>query len=473
MKFNLPTILRFKVTWKIRLAGIVAALLLLPIIAPLGWFALRNIGKSFHWRFVRGMHRITDFGGMQQYPAVDAAGKTLTYEAVRERFIEIFVHDLATGRHRRISDPGGNCRRPVISGNGEVVLYETIVRRNPRKRSYFVLHNLITETRFPLADDFDFVRSASMDHDARYVFFCAVKKGLRKVYIFDKLRGRTEALIRQKSEEFYPVISANGEIGAFLSNNKHHDKNIFIPYIIKFSSGTVYAIDESKNCKSLSISADGNFIAYETSGDGPSEIKVYDLKKKRSRRSGYGFSPALSPDGSVVFFESITDAFDLIMVHVEKNVNKLLLKGNPYPSRMTVSADGKHLYLACGLYNSLSRTGDTDIFRLTIGRTGGDFFDPLKGSPWRKVQIDKRVSDVSPRRPPKKYPKNSIWVAAFYFQNDGTRRPMREQQHEGIRAYSERLASMIDDVKAKTGSGKVNVVAHCMGGLVAKGAIQY
>jgi hypothetical protein len=64
-------------------------------------------------------------------------------------------------------------------------------------------------------------------------------------------------------------------------------------------------------------------------------------------------------------------------------------------------------------------------------------------------------------------------VAAFYFQNDGTRKTMSEQAQDSIALYGYRLACMIDYVQNKTGAPKVNIVAHCMGGLVVKAALQY
>jgi pimeloyl-ACP methyl ester carboxylesterase len=47
------------------------------------------------------------------------------------------------------------------------------------------------------------------------------------------------------------------------------------------------------------------------------------------------------------------------------------------------------------------------------------------------------------------------------------------QDSDTIAVYSERLSAMVDRVRRLTGAPRVNLVCHCMGGLVAKGMIQY
>ena len=72
---------------------------LLILLTPFLYFAYRNLGRSFHWRFKHGLERVTEFGGMLQNPSLDENERRLVFEAVPERMTRIYLLDLESGVH--------------------------------------------------------------------------------------------------------------------------------------------------------------------------------------------------------------------------------------------------------------------------------------------------------------------------------------------------------------------------------------
>jgi len=242
--------------------------------------------------------------------------------------------------------------------------------------------------------------------------------------------------------------------------------------VMDADSGAMLHVAEEGDARALAMSADGRLLAWEAAGDGPARIKVLDLDTHRVATLGVGFAPAVAPDGGSVAFDAIDDQHALVVADLASGRRAVIERCSPYPFRACFAPEGRNLLFGSGFYNPLSRTGDADLFEC-------DLRDP--GLPWQAAPIDWRPADVSEgplqacATPPdaRLIPRNSLWCAAYYFRPDGTMAPLEQQDGEGIEVHAERLARTVDRVRALTGSPVVNIVCHCMGGLVVKGALQY
>ncbi|MFC1706496.1 hypothetical protein ACFL59_06685 [Planctomycetota bacterium] len=453
--------------------AIVVAAIVVILFAVLAFSVWRGIGRSLAWRSLPGHRRLTSFGGMEQHPSVDDRERVLVFEAIRERFTEIHVQDLKTGILRTISDPTRNCRRPKVTQDGRIVAYEKILERCPRRRSVLVVHDLERRADRALGDDLDFVLSFAMSGDGSRILVSGVRSETRKVLLYQNGHGREgRELVPGTSEEISPAISADGRTGTFLSSAGHFPKAHFTPCVADLDGGKILSLREDRDCRSLALSADGRRLAYEARGAGGAEIRVVALDSRRVANLGAGLSPVLSSDGHLALFECIDDAYDIVMVDLERQQRTKVVGSNPYPSRMSLAPHGATLYYGSGAFNPLSRTGDTDLFAVDLAACATRNAEPTCVS-WSEAHLLEGVTHHSGAPERLRYASGSMWVAAYYFENDGVREDLHQQDSESLAVLAERLSCMVDRVRTLTGSAKVNVVCHCMGGLVAKGAIQY
>lgn len=442
------------------------------LLVPLSYLAYRSVGKSLHWRFRPGLRRLTALAAMEQHPTIDSAGRQLAFEAIPEHRWEIRVRDLATGRDRVLPGPGLHARRPRLSADGRFVAFESILARTPRRASRLLVHDLATDVDHVLGAAFDHVLGWALDADGSRILLCGAKDGVRKVHVHEGLSDTGRPLVEGASEETSPSLSADGRRAAFLSSHASHPARRFAPCVLDLESGVAMQVEETGDARALAMSADGRILAWEAAGGGPTEIRVCDVERRRVVSLGVGFAPALSPDGCVVAFDSIDDEHDLVVVDLARGRRAVLERRNPYPFQAVFAPTGLSLLFASGVYNPLSRTGDTDLFRYDLG-------DPRVA--WRPATLAWRPTTLSaaPSAPrvgaadPVRIPLNSLWCAAYYFRPDGTMKTLPEQDGDGIEVFGERLARTVDRVRDLTGSPVVNVVCHCMGGLAAKAALQY
>lgn len=225
-------------------------------------------------------------------------------------------------------------------------------------------------------------------------------------------------------------------------------------------------------CSDPQRSADGRRRVSSKPGADGQHVWVADGGLGRMVDLGPGFRPVISASGRYVAFERVEDAYDLLVVDLETDRQAVVLRGNPYPNSSAFMGSQSALVVTCGHLNPLSRTGDTDLFKIRLedlpARKWKEF--PLV---WQEAEAQQEQAPVARSSPRGDVPKNSVWVAGWYFDEGGQPKTMAQQDRDGIEVYSRRLAEYIDKVRRATGAPRVNLVCHCMGGLVAKGMIQY
>ncbi len=450
----------------------VLGLVALGVAVPLLYYLRRTVGKSFVWRFRPGWSRLTRAAAMERFPGVDAAGRRLVYEAIPESRFQLRVRELSTGHERVVAPPGCDARHPVVSADGRRVAYEQILARTPRRRSRLVVHDLDTGAERVFGEGFDHVLGGALDRTGERVLVCGATNGERKVRLCAEDDAVGRLLLPGRGEEVSPALCDDGTLAAFLTNDRHHPRRRFDPAVAELRTGAVRCLAEPRAARGLVMSADGTRLAWEAVGDGPSEVRVLDRPALRVASLGPGLAPALSADGRFVAFERIGDAFDLVVVDLVAGREAVLSRGNPYPHQPVFRRDRPALVVVLGHLNPLSRTGDCDLFELDLERAGRRAWTACTPT-WTAAAFSAPRGGHTAPLAPWSAPPNSLWVAAWYFRADGTMASMAEQDGDGIEVYSARLATAIDRVRALTGAPRVHVVCHCMGGLVAMGAVQY
>lgn len=115
--------------------------------------------------------------------------------------------------------------------------------------------------------------------------------------------------------------------------------------------------------------------------------------------------------------------------------------------------------------------GDPELFifesplvRLMKDHDYTDFFVRVHQHPSGKHFIDLLKSNGQDN-----YPLRSLWIFRYY---DDTSKDLGSNTRHPIESLGQQLVSLIDHVLEKTGAGQVHLVAHSMGGLICRSAIQ-
>jgi hypothetical protein len=445
---------------------------------PLAFLAWRAVGTSLRWRRWPGWTRLTRHAAMERWPDVDAVGARLVYEAIPGHRYQVRMLDLASGAERVLSAPDHDARRPHISADGRVITWESIQARSPR-RSALVRYDVVEGRCARVNGQFDHVRGAALDAQGRVVLVAGARDGRLAVVRLVQREDGASRLLPAVWDTCCPCLDHSGTRAAALTNARHAPAQRFEPCTVDLPSGSARVLEQEVSCRGLCQSADGRWLAWEADAH-PSEIRILDLQSGRAACLGPGMSPSLSPDGRWVALERVEDAFDLHVVDLHLGRAAVIAGGSPYPFQARFLGARGSLVLVAGHLNPLARTGDCDLFRVDLEllptRTWRPFtpaWEPASlqdlGSPPRPARVPGPVASARVQAPA---PRASLWVAAWYRRLDGTLAPMQEQDLEGLEVYSRRLARMIDMVRERTGAPRVNLVCHCMGGLVARGALQ-
>lgn len=451
---------------------VVATLVVGP---PLAVGLRRLWGPGFRWRAWRGWRRLTAHAAMERHADVDRLGRVLVYEATPEHRAEVRLKDLRTARERVLSETAHDALAPRISADGRVVAWERVLERVPARRSELVRVDLEGGTARAVPIGLDHVSAVALGGSGAPCLVAGAVGGRRKVRVVDGDGVRW--LLGEEGEELAPCLADDGRRAAVLVRRGAR----FVPCLVSLGGDAPRCLDDPADARALDASGDGRWLAWEDRGEGPTRVRLLDLELAQTATVGFGLAPRLSADGRWLAFERIDDAYDLLVVDLSEGRVARVSRANPYPHEPRFTTRPDAVVLAAGHLNPLSRTGDTDLFQVRL--------DAVPASAWRPFSLawgpatfgplpaldateatTGSPADASAPSPP---PRASLWVASWYCRDDGTLAPLDEQDDQGIELYSERLARQIDRVRAVTGAPRVNVVCHCMGGLVARGVVQY
>jgi hypothetical protein len=448
------------------LVVIAAAALLAP---PLVLGARRLWGPGLRWRSWPGWRRLTACAAMERHADVDRAGRLLVYEATPEHRAEVRLKDLRTGRERVLSTPEADALAPRVSGDGRVAAWERVVARAPSRRSELVLADLETGRLRVEPTGFDHVAGVALGGAGTRILVAGAVGGRRRLRWCDGSGREGPWLVPGGGEQIAPCLSDDGTHAAFLAGHEGR----FAPCLVTLPDGTPWRVGGERDARALEASADGRWLAWEARDGGPATVRLLDVLGRRAATVAPGFAPRLSADGRWLAFDRVDDAYDLWVVDLGRGRTARVSRGNPYPHEPRFAGSPDALVLCAGHLNPLARTGDCDLFQVRLDRLPASAWTPLPLA-WQPVgaePLPPEPDGPAPTPPPP--PPSSLWVASWYRLADGSLAPLEQQDRDGIEVYSERLAALIDQVRAATGAPRVNLVCHCMGGLVARGAVQY
>lgn len=307
-------------------------------------------------------------------PALSANGKVVAFESDATNLVagdtnlrrDIFVHDLTTGKTKRVSvnSVGTQADRssfsPALSANGKVVTFESdatnLVAGDTNNAPDIFVHDLRTgKTERVSVDSVGLQGNGSSGNPAlsangKMVAFHSAasnlvggdSNGTFDIFVHDRETGVTERVsvdsagTQSNGGSFNPALSTNGQVVAFQSaaanlvaGDTNGRSDIFV-HDRKLGTRVRVSVDSNGmqgNGHSAvpALSANGKVIAFRSVADnlvtgdsnGFMDIFVHDRKTGETERvsvhsagtqsNGESFSPVLSANGQVVAFESRAD----------------------------------------------------------------------------------------------------------------------------------------------------------------------
>ncbi|CAN5610517.1 PD40 domain-containing protein [soil metagenome] len=304
--------------------------------------------------------------------SISASGRYVAFESEADNLVkndtngiqDVFVHDRATGKTRRVSIRGngaqanGRSRDPAISADGRYVAFESaagnLVKGDTNGRQDIFVHDRATgktrrvSVRSNGAQGNDGSQDPTISADGRYVAFESdasdlVKgdtNGAQDIFVHDRATGKTRRMsvrssgAQVKSRSRNAAISANGRYVAFESaapqlvkGDANAANDIFVH---DRASGKTRRVSLRSNgaegnagSRDPSISADGRYVAFESDasdlvkGDTnvAQDVFIHDRATGKTRRVSVRSNgvqgdagsahASVSADGRLVAFQSV------------------------------------------------------------------------------------------------------------------------------------------------------------------------
>ena len=372
---------------------------------------------------------------------------------------DIFVRDMRQNITTRVSvnsageQANGLSLNPAISHDGRYVVFESnasnLVADDTNNTTDVFLHDRVTGTTERISYTSEFGQtnydshSPAISADGRYIAYFSYANNLvaadtnnsDDIFVYDRRQGTTERIsvndsgVQANSSSYFPQLSADGRYVSFYSiadNLVPDDTNgMFDVFLYDRVNQTMERVsvgsggEQADNHSfSSSISADGRYVAFESSagnlvtGDTNRRTDIFlrdrvtqttsriSLLSDGSQPMGASRSPKISTDGSYVVFSSLVDLLigsdtngreDIYSYHLGDGALELLSvdsDGNlgDYNSSMpSINADGRFIAFQSTAANLVA--DDTNIQDDIFVRARG----PLNLPPVAKAGQDVNV----------------------------------------------------------------------------------
>lgn len=250
--------------------------------------------------------KISSGPGNHSGPVMSADGRFVTYDPDGA----VYLFDSKTGTTITIQAPAGGFTfgAPTISADGHFIVYQRsdgvvfLYNNNAADNAnYHHITQLVAGT------------SPAINGDGSVI---VVEQGGSSLGGYDQqghlLFTITPASVGASGAVWKPAISADGHLVAFWNSDAASAGGTGHLFTFDRSTGVVTQIAATASgagSNAASISADGQFVTYQSDSSGHSEIYLYSLTKGQvifhtANASGGSYNPVISPDGHFIIFAS-------------------------------------------------------------------------------------------------------------------------------------------------------------------------
>ncbi len=217
-----------------------------------------------------GLTQLTESTDKDAYPAVSTDGKKIAYTSDINGFWQIMVMDWDGRNKIQLTNDPVRSGYPTWSFDGRYIFYEVykdgdweIYRMNNdgsgRKRLTF---NAGADDWHPFAHPYQY----------RVIFESGVV-GHEEIYIMDHDGDNIERLSESSARKRVPCMSVDGEYIVFMG----YEENLEFVYIMDGNGENIRRISDRRKSGHPFISPDNSIIAFESSVDGQNEIFIINM----------------------------------------------------------------------------------------------------------------------------------------------------------------------------------------------------
>jgi Tol biopolymer transport system component/DNA-binding winged helix-turn-helix (wHTH) protein len=329
--------------------------------------------------------------GFDANPSFSPDGKQLIFNSIRDGNAEIYLVNIDGSGLRRLTNHPAKEAFQVFSPDGTQIAFNS--NRDNEKVSIFLMN--VNDDSPPVrisGDDYDAeIRNGCWSPDGTRIVFTSNKDGANfNLYTQNVERfAAVKILADEKAELRFPAHSPDGNKLAFAAELADGKSEI---RILDQTTKTVKSIHRSENADlQLAWSPDGKQLSFNCKSEGNTDICVIgsdgtdfqNLTNHAARDAG----SAWSSDGSEIVFSSNREGgfeqYHLFRMNVDGSNQRRVFARSGYELSPALSPDGTHLYFAGDRADG--RSSALDIFVLDIDHPENE-----------RIVASRRFHDTSP-----------------------------------------------------------------------------
>ncbi|MFM2344412.1 MAG: Dipeptidyl-peptidase 5 [Pseudomonadota bacterium] len=195
-------------------------------------------------------------------------GREVAYVSFEDRKPVVYIHHLASGKRRVLSNYAGNNSAPSWSPDGKELVLALSISGNTQ--IYKINSNGGNLTRLTNSRDGIIDTEPQFSHDGQAIYFTSDRGGEPQIYKMSKDGEEAETAKRITFKGIHntsPRISPDGEHLAYINKG-----NGFKVHIQNLSNNNVYSISETTADENPSFAANGDYIIYATKVKGKNSL---------------------------------------------------------------------------------------------------------------------------------------------------------------------------------------------------------
>jgi Tol biopolymer transport system component/DNA-binding winged helix-turn-helix (wHTH) protein len=315
------------------------------------------------------LKNITNSPTFEADPAFSPDAQQVLFTSTKDGNAEIYLMNRDGSNVRRLTNNPAWESFASFSPDGTQISYNSD-RANEKNNVYILnLDGSGTETPLPTGDYGNYVGNGAWSLDGTKFVFSSDRNGNEDIFVMDaEINKPVSMMADNRADLNFPTVSRNGKSIIFLAQT---DKDNFEIRSFDVETKRLKNIHKLSNETSLSLSADGQTIAFQSKIDGNTEICLIEIDgsnlRNISNNRGTDAAAKFSPDGKQIAFLSNRGeqgVLDIYLMNADGSNQKMIYSSGVLGTNSSLdwSADGASIYFSND--KESGRNGNFEIFKI-------------------------------------------------------------------------------------------------------------